>query len=144
MSRTDTLKVLLDTTFLLPTLGVDVGEEVKTALKVLNERRAEIYFSRFSILESLWVSAKLLREGRFEPERFYEGLKSIIRGGRYREVKESLEIFIQALEIYTLGHRDMIDNILYSTSKILNIRLLTTDEELKEFIKSKGLKDTLL
>ena len=43
-----------------------------------------------------------------------------------------------------LGHKDMIDNILYATSSSLNLKLLTLDTELKEFIHVKGLKDTVI
>ena len=43
-----------------------------------------------------------------------------------------------------LGHKDMVDNILYASSTGLNLKLLTLDKELKEFIREKGLKDTLI
>ena len=48
MSRKGISRVLLDTTFILPTLGVDVGEDVLTGLKALEEMDAETYFSRLS------------------------------------------------------------------------------------------------
>lgn len=38
----------------------------------------------------------------------------------------------------------MIDNILYASSTQLNLKLLTLDTELKEFIHEKRLKDTLI
>ncbi|MBS7618905.1 hypothetical protein KEJ25_10025, partial [Candidatus Bathyarchaeota archaeon] len=77
-------------------------------------------------------------------ERFNEGLRSIVNGGRYMRVEESSEVFNEALRLYMLGHKDMIDNILYATSSSLDFRLLTLDGELKEFIRGKGLKDIVL
>ncbi len=138
------LEVLLDTSFLLPTLGIDVGEEVPASLKKLAEIKAELYYSRFNILESLWVSARLTKSPAFNMERFSHGLRSIIEGGKYGKVEEDSETFKEALRLHMLGHKDMIDNILYATSCNLNLKLLTIDMELKQFIHEKGLRDTLI
>ena len=43
-----------------------------------------------------------------------------------------------------LGHKDMIDNILYANSANLNLKLLTLDTELKELIRERCLNDTTL
>lgn len=138
------MKVLLDTTFLLPSLGIDVGEEALKGLKKLNQIKADIYFSRFSILETLWVAARLSRSANFNHESFRLGLRSVLESGRYIKVEEDSEVFSEALRLHTLGHRDMIDNILYASSIHFSLKLLTLDNELKEFIHEKGLKDTLM
>ncbi|MBS7612312.1 PIN domain-containing protein [Candidatus Bathyarchaeota archaeon] len=143
-SRLNTLKVLLDTSFLLPTLGIDVSREVLECLKRLVEEEVELYYSKFSILESLWIAIRLAKDRNLDMERFNEGLRSIVNGGRYMRVEESSEVFNEALRLYMLGHKDMIDNILYATSSSLDFRLLTLDGELKEFIRGKGLKDIVL
>lgn len=143
-SKQATLKILLDTSFILPTLGIEVGEEVLIGIRRLNEVKAELYYSCFSILESLWVAARFVKSSMFNMERFNHGLRSIIEGGRYGKVEETSEIFKEALKLYMLGHKDMIDNILYASSSILNLKLLTLDKELKEFIHRKGLKDTFI
>ncbi|MEM0087944.1 MAG: PIN domain-containing protein [Thermofilum sp.] len=136
------LRVLLDTSFILPSLGVDVGREVLQGLKKLAEAEAEVFYSRFSILESLWVVAKLTR-GEVD-EAFSVGLRSVVESGRYREVKEDAWVFREALRLYALGHRDMIDNLLYASSLRYGLQLLTLDRELKEFVRRNGLKDTLV
>jgi len=125
-------------------MGIDVGEEVSRGLKGLNDTRAEIHYSHFSILESLWVAARLSRTETFDRESFSLGLRSIIEGGRYMKVEEDSIIFDDALRLYTFGHRDMIDNLLYSSSGRLDLKLLTLDNQLKEFIRERGLKDTLI
>lgn len=43
-----------------------------------------------------------------------------------------------------MGHRDMIDNILYALSVHHSLRFLTLDDTLREFITSKGLENTLI
>jgi len=138
------LKVLLDTTFILPSLGIDVGEEVSKGLQKLAHIEASIYCSQFSVLEALWVAAKLSVSGNFDAESFRLGLRSVLESGKYMKVEEDSEIFNEALRLYTLGHKDMIDNILYTSSTRLNLKLLTLDTELKEFINNKGLKGTLI
>ena len=144
MKNKGNIKVLLDTTFILPTLGIDTGEEVEKGIRKLGEIEAELYYSQFSILESLWVAAKLTKTQSFDMERFNQGLRSLIKSGRYIKTKESYQVFKEALGLYMLGHKDMIDNILYTISTNLNLKLLTLDAELKKFIQSKRLKDTLI
>ena len=143
-SKQAMLRVLLDTSFLLPSMGIEVGGEVSRGLKGLAEIEAEIYYSCFSILESLWVAARLSRSATFDGESFSLGLRSIIEGSRYMRVEEDSKTFNDALRLYTLGHRDMIDNILYASSTRLGLKFLSLDNELKEFIRERGLKDTLM
>ena len=139
-----TLNVLLDTSFILPSLGIDVGKEVSEGLKGLADIKAEIHYSHFSILESLWVAARLSTNATFDAESFSLGLRSIIEGDRYMKVKEDSKTFNDALKLHMLGHKDMIDNILYANTTRLNIKLLTLDNELKNFIRERGLKNTLI
>jgi len=143
-SREDTLRVHLDTSFILPSLGIDVGKEVPKALKDLADAEAEIYYSSFSILESLWVAARVSTGATFDGDSFSLGLRSIIEGGRYRKVEEDSQVFNEALRLYTLGHKDVVDNIIYASSTRLKLKLLTLDDELREFIRERGLEDNLL
>lgn len=139
-----TIRVLLDTSFMLPSLGIDVGEEVSRGLKRLADIKAEIYYSHFSILESLWVAARLSTRKTFDRVRFRLGLRSIIEGGRYKKVEEDSMTFDDALRMYLLGHKDIVDNILYASSTRLDLKLLTLDNKLKGFIRERGMRDTLV
>lgn len=141
-SRQSRLRILLDTSFILPSLGIDVGREVVECLKKLAEADVEIFYSRFSVLEALWVIAKLT--GGVVDDAFNTGLRSIMESGRYGEVEEDPLVFNEALGLYALGHRDMVDNILYASSVHFDLKLLTLDNELKEFVLEKKLKDTLI
>ncbi|MDI6847897.1 MAG: PIN domain-containing protein [Candidatus Bathyarchaeia archaeon] len=143
-SKRGTLKVLLDTSFILPTLGVDTGEEVLKGLKKLAEIKAEVCYSCFSILESLWIVARLSRGVDFDVERFRHGLRSVIESRKYVKIDESSDIFNDALRLHMLGHKDMVDNILYASSTHLNLKLLTLDVELKKFISNNRLTDPLI
>jgi hypothetical protein len=47
----------------------------------------------------------------------------------------------EAIKLYMLGHRDLIDNILYGiTATQEDMKFLTIDESLKAFIKSRNLR----
>lgn len=137
-------KVLLDTSFILPTLGIDTGKQTLKALRKLDETNAKIYYSKFTILESLWTTVTIQKSQKLDEETFKTGLKSIMKSDRYAKIKETSEIFNNALKLHKLGHKDMIDNILYTSSLHLNLKLLTLDKQLKTFIQEKGLKDTLI
>ena len=143
-NKLSALKVLLDTSFILPTLGVDTGEEAFKGLKKLAEIKADIRYSCFSILESLWITARLSRTVDLDTERFRRGLRSVIESRKYVNIEESSDIFDDALRLHMLGHKDMIDNILYASSIHLDLKLLTLDVELKRFIGDKRLTDPLI
>ncbi len=113
-------------------------------LRKLAEAEAKISYSSFSILESLWTLARAVQKDTFDLETFRLGLRSIMESGRYDKVSQDSEVFNEALRIYQLGHRDMIDNILYASTLRLDLRLLTLDENLKEFIEAHGLTNTLI
>ena len=136
--------ILLDTSFLLPTLGISVSGATEEGIKILSETETELYYSRFSILESLWVATRTVNDSAFYDESLRPGLKSIIESGRYERVEEDSEIFSEAFTLYGLGHKDMIDNILYASAARLGLILLTLDDELRKFVLEKRLKDPFI
>ena len=138
------LKVLLDTSFVLPSFGIETGREVLEGLKRLVNVKAEIYYSTFSILESLWVATRLSKSGPFDADRFDLGLRSILESGKYREVREDAGTFNEALRLRMLGHNDMVDNILYASSMGFNLKFLTLDDELNDFVRAKRLSNTII
>jgi predicted nucleic acid-binding protein len=137
-------KILLDTSFLLPTLGISVSGATVKGIRTLAETEIEIYYSHFSILESLWVAARTIEGKTFDHEIFGLGLRSIVEGRKYRRVEEDSEIFNEALRLYRLGHKDMIDNMLYASAARLRLLLLTLDDELRKFVLEKQLKDVFI
>ena len=137
-------RILLDTSFLLPTLGISVSGITPEAISNLAEAQTGIYYSRFSILESLWVAARTIKDGTSDGESFRLGLRSIMEGGRYARVEEDSEIFSEAFKLHTLGHKDMIDNILYASAARLGLLLLTVDDDLKKFVLEKQLKRSFI
>ncbi len=129
------MKVLLDTSLLLPTLGI----EVERAEKILEKLSGhELYYSDFSILECLWVASSLKKKGKFEQKIFEAGMQSIFEG--YAKAEINVDITLKAFELYEMGHKDFIDCILYSTAQHSNMKFASLDEELKEFVRENGLE----
>ncbi|MFB0544302.1 MAG: PIN domain-containing protein, partial [Asgard group archaeon] len=106
--------------------------------------KAKVYYSQFSILEALWVTAKIAKKGRIDQDRVEEGLNSIMESARYERIIEDSKVFSDSLKLHLKGHRDMIDNILYAYSVRHDLKFLTLDSELKNFIQEKGLKNPLI
>ena len=90
-SKTGAPRVLLDTTFILPTLGIETGRNATRGLKILAEKQAEIHYSRFAILESIWVASRFVEDSEHYLERFQLGLRSIMRGSGYLKLDEQLD-----------------------------------------------------
>jgi hypothetical protein len=88
--------------------------------------------------------ARLLSDGTFDGGRFSLGLRSVVDGGRYRALEEDTYSYGESLRLYRLGHKDMIDNILYASSVNHGLGFMTLDRELGKFIVEKGLKDNLM
>jgi predicted nucleic acid-binding protein len=131
-------RILLDTSFILPFLGIDVGEVIAGVLHKL--RDYELYYSELSLLEALWKIVKVVSFDKLDI--VLEGLTLIRRDLRLAQVDEKAVRI--ALELYRLGHRDLIDNLLYGISLSQNLKFLTIDRELVSFVKSNNYPDTFI
>ena len=130
--------VLLDSTFLLPTFGVEVEDIGADDLKTLKDssKKVGLYCSYFSFVEILGKLARNSTESNFEAIDL--AIRSLLESGTYGWVNPSAKAIALAFELRTKGHRDNIDNILYSTALDAGMRFLSMDEELKDFLSRKG------
>ena len=132
-------KILLDTSFLLPTLGVDVEKEVYEVMGVL--RKFETYYLEVGLIEAFWVVIR--KVDRKDMDVVEEGLKAIRK--TYKLLKTPIEAYIKAVKIYDLGHRDFIDAIHYTTALHTGIKWLTIDKTFVNFLNEHDLrKDVVL
>jgi hypothetical protein len=137
------LRVLLDTSFLLPAFGVDAGEEVLNCLELMAARREMIraYYTPFSLLEAVMVLLREARRGKLGLEgaagMAREGATKVIYG--LETANTPPEAYSLAVRLYSLGHRDLFDNLLYATAATNGLSLLTLDSELLGFLKEAGL-----
>lgn len=128
-------KILLDTSFLLPILGFETSRDIMDVFEKL--MGYILFYNEVSILEALWKIVKVIRWRDDEIERVLEGIDSIRR--TMDNVPLDAEAMKKAIEMYRLGHRDIVDNLLYSVAVSKGIKFLTIDKELIEFIEENGL-----
>lgn len=137
----DNSKVLLDTSFLLPILGFETSNRVMKAFHKLSSY--ELYYNDISILEALWKIVKIVKGTREELSRIEEGVTAIRETMRYASIDgKTIE---NAMYMYRLGHKDMIDNLLYSIAISKKLKFLTVDSDLTKFVKKHNLvKDNII
>jgi predicted transcriptional regulator len=133
------IKVLVDSTFLLPSLGIGVAQISDSDLRELAKLRSKTRF--FCIHQSLaellgkvgreWTSAS----DEKALETVEEGLRSLLESGAYTWISPSLGALMQAVKLREKGHKDMIDNMLYSTAADLGISFLSLDTQLIKFLE---------
>jgi len=127
--------MLLDTTYLLSIVGIEV-KEVEKPLSILERMyrsgEVEIYYTPFSILE---VIGKLSRM-EYERRRVEIGLRSI--RARFKVIYPTVAGYMKALELRRRGFRDLIDLLLYTTAKTRKLNFLTRDRELINFLNGAG------
>ncbi len=134
-SRKERLRLLLDTSYLLPALGVRV-RGVERALEVLDrlarQEQLEAYYTPFNMVEALAKAARLGVSVR----RVALGLRSIRRW--LRQLKPTTRVYYVAYRLRCMGFSDMIDLLLYATARVYGVKLLTRDRKLLEFLESVG------
>ena len=122
-------KVLVDTSFLLSAIGISVEKEILDTIKYF--RLVEVYYLEVCILEAMWIVLKVVSPNNLDVVR--EGMEAI--RDTYKQLVPPPEAYIKAYEIYRKGHKDYIDDLIYTTSLEEKIALLTTDYEFINFLK---------
>ncbi len=130
-------KILLDTTYILPLLGIRVkqlkGFDVYIE-RVLDEY--EVYYHPVSLIEAKWELIHLKKEiGRDNwidfALRYRQGLNYIYKSGRLHQLEfTNINVEDEVDNLIVHGYRDYFDLLIFSTAFIENIALLTEDEEL--------------
>jgi hypothetical protein len=119
--------VLLDTSLLLPTLGVDVEEISPKDLGIMKEilRKTNFCCSFASFVEIFGLLGRKLRS--VDNSAVSTGIKSLIESGVYTWVNPSSRALQLAFELRKKGHKDNIDNILYSIAVDSQLLFLSLD-----------------
>ncbi len=89
------MKVLFDTSLLLPTLGVEVERASRILEKLIDY---ELYYSDFSIFEWIWIINLLERKDKFNRDAFETGMKNILEC--YAKAKINAGIVLNTFKIY--------------------------------------------
>jgi len=125
-------RLLVDTSFLLPALGVEVEKNVVKAIEQFH--LYDICYLEISLLEAMWCILKLIPPSKLDVVE--KGIEAIRES--YELLKLPSRAYIKAYEIYSRGHKDYIDNLIYATSTILGLNFLTIDLQFINFLKSRN------
>ena len=137
--------VLLDTSFLLPTLGYAVKEiEAKEleSLRSASRSGTRLFCSHISFVEIFGKLAK--SKSAVNKQAIEEGIRSLLESRTYGWVNPSAEALSTALSLRLKGHKDNIDNILYSIASTSNMRFLSLDSTLRIFLEKNGFDESVM
>ncbi len=125
-------RILIDTSFLLPALGIEVEKEVMDVIPLF--RKLDVYYLEASLLEALWKSLKLIPRDKLS--RIEIGIEAIRK--TYKLLTPTATAYIEAMKIYYMGYRDFIDALNYASAKLSNMMFLTIDYSFIDFLEKHG------
>lgn len=139
-------KILLDSTYLLPVFGIEVEGLTARDLEKLREASLTGEIQPHA-LTTCWIEilGKVAREAqrrKIDVTGIAEkAIKSLTESETIRWIKPEPEALRLALKLRLLGHRDMIDNLLYATAVTRGMTLLTMDSGLVHFLRKHNLPE---
>jgi PIN domain nuclease of toxin-antitoxin system len=131
-------ELLLDTTYLLPVLGV--GIELKAFEGTFSRllRDYTVLYNPISMIECKWIVLRSSRRERGDRSRFLEryrvGVGAILRDERLKQTAVTDEMVERAADRLLIENhvRDYFDRTIYGTACARNSLLLTEDKELRD------------
>ena len=131
-------KLLLDTTYLLPLLGI--GIELENYQEVFPKLHVfyEIYYSPLSLIEAKWIVIRTVKRIKNKSKRqklleeYRIGLDLLLKSSIYRKTVLTNGLIERiADDLWINGVKDYFDRMIYATAAYYGAILLTEDEELK-------------
>ncbi len=142
-------KILIDTTYLLPIFGIEVesfDEQDILKLKMLYEKgKIEFY-----CLDVIWteliakVAKEMIKHHMINETLIDEAVKSILKSGVFKWISPNAEAIKLAFKLRILGHKDMIDNLLYSTAKVKGFIFMSMDESFRNFLRKNNMDVSII
>ena len=131
-----TNKILLDTSYLLPILGVEIKNIQAAFEKIISDneqKKVKLYFSRISLFEALGKISKI----KYDETRVKQGLEAILESEIIEEVVIPIKAYLEAMKLKNEGFNDFIDLLLFETARANQIQFLTRDRPLQKFVSEK-------
>jgi len=131
------LRLLLDSTYLLPAIGVSIKELPKDLLIKLIQKGNRIFICDISIFELSAKGAKHVSAGALPAERVTRGIRAIV----YSEAIETIPMHDTAILLTAFKLRsmlnDFVDCLILSAAINRCDILLTQDRDIQELQKNK-------
>mgnify|MGYP000085342833 CR=1 FL=1 len=138
------MRVLVDTTYLLPAIGVAVEGVPRGAVLELVERGYEVCVSEVSLFELSAKGAKYAAAGALDPGRVARGVRAILYDERIGKVPPyDTPVLLLALELRRVL-RDFVDCVILSSAANWADVLATEDGDLLELAASREFEELVL
>ncbi|MCD6513500.1 MAG: PIN domain-containing protein [Candidatus Odinarchaeota archaeon] len=146
------VKVLLDTSFLLPIVGIRIKDIKDKDLRILeklsNEKKVTFYASDIIWVEFVGIIHRLLRRVSKNNRddiinTISMGLSSLEQSGYINWINISRREIEYALLLKEKGHKDVIDNLLYSIALLRGMYFLSIDTKFINFLKANNFKTNM-
>jgi len=137
------VRLLLDTTYFLPAIGVSIKGLPRNILIELIERGHQIFISDITIFELSAKGAKYVTHGSLTAERVSKGIRAIIyddRIGRIHIYNTTVLLTAFKLRKYL---SDFIDCLILSSAINQADMLITEDTDIKKLAKTKEFQQLL-
>ena len=130
------MKLLLDTTYFLPTIGVSIKEMQKDALLTIISKKHQIVISQITIFELSAKGAKYIKEDMLSPERVTRGLNAIIYNDDIETIPMHDTTILQTAFKLRNMLNDFIDCLILSSAMNNSEAIITEDNEIQSLKKN--------
>jgi len=146
------VKVLLDTSFLLPIVGIRIKDIKDKDLRILEklsyEKKVTFYVSEIIWVEFVGIIHKLIRKTSKNNRddiinTISIGLSSLKQSGYINWINIGCREIEYALLLKEKGHKDVIDNLLYSIALLRGMYFLSIDTKFINFLKANNFKTNM-
>ncbi len=128
-------RIILDTSFLLPYIGLKIKEFDIENIKLL--KNIELYYPYVMLPELIGTVIKIARRKMLKsiPETALKGFNSIVYGDHIHLINLVDQDLKIAYSLMLNGLKDMFDAMFYATSRRTGIKAITLDDSLVRFLK---------
>jgi len=130
------LKLLLDTTYFLPAIGLSIKDMQKDALITLIAKKHQIAMSQITIFELSAKGAKYVKEGQLSPERVTRGISAIIYNDAIETIPMHDTTILQTSFKLRNMLNDFIDCLILSSAMNYSEAIITEDNEIQGLKKN--------
>lgn len=135
------MKLLLDTTYFLPTIGVLIKEMRKDALLTIIAKKHQIAMSQITIFELSAKGAKYVKEDVLSPERVTRGITAIIYNDDIETIPMHDTTILQTAFKLRNMLNDFIDCLILSSAMNSSEAIITEDNEIQNLKKNTQFHD---
>ena len=135
-------RVVVDSTYLLPSLGISIKNLKTEDVQLISKFRENIEYCYPAPLltELVAKAAKEASKKKLKslPGEAVEGFKALLAGLGVAVELPDPNGLVLAAELWIKGHRDIMDNIAYAHAAKTQAYFMTMDEAFKHFLSQKG------